>query len=810
MCILVQLLVGCNSSVVVSFADKDASEGLASETSFESNGDEAINCEDPEVNLVVSPAYSAAPLWNDYIENNEDTFYSAVDGVSALGVGLPCNDDDTVDGGVRNGETTYRSNTCIHAGEIRRVVTEKSSCDGLTARDSLAVFDWTCTVEASKATFYSKLKPSKGLKDLLDSTAFKVNKVEVVEDSCVIYESAESSSWFTNTIRSLDGLTPPISLGATGIVGVTAVTNSDTTSGGTGVVDTIKVEGENIIFTLSKDLTIEGFNLSRKSSLVVLENNEITFQSSGNNNCNSFARIGSTDQCAIGINDEYAWFEGNVNLNNQAGDAAIAISGEFQMLRNITARNPHNTVDIRRYGIYMYRAHRTKLFNIKVYDEAPDTNSNGMMTYQCNTNYYYNIELSYLDNAFGVQSDMIHDLRKVTIHNIDDETFNFSAGGFANSTLHEVRIYNVANDGIYWNSGGANILHDIVIFNTGATGMSFNNAQSNTVFSKIFIGNSTGEGFNFFRSDNSSVQHTTIVASGSDGFKVEDSADNNSFSSILTVANGGNGIRIDESDMNLISQIATGHNANYGLYIDNSTTNMAFTGDFLFGQNQGVNNCFVDTNASNTFDVGNTNCTTASGSLFPQLVDMSSTFAGKVLTDQTNVDYLASSVTGGDILYDNITDFNNFDYLLRSFGVSNDSSQVSAANSGSCVSPNTCSGWDWRLSASDTEMLNINGVFQEDSTCPNSVHGDIVMTITNTQGLNTYLVNAYEILDDDIGDDDALCESNEACIFTPNIGYYQGEGELVNCVFDDGTVGAGGTTSVIDVNMYGFSENGAN
>jgi len=38
--------------------------------------------------------------------------------------------------------------------------------------------------------------------------------------------------------------------------------------------------------------------------------------------------------------------------------------------------------------------------------------------------------------------------------------------------------------------------------------------------------------------------------------------------------------------------------------------------------------------------------------------------------------------------------------------------------------------------------------------------------------------NAVEVLKDYIGNDNGLCESDEMCLFTPNIGSYQGHGEL--------------------------------
>jgi hypothetical protein len=67
---------------------------------------------------------------------------------------------------------------------------------------------------------------------------------------------------------------------------------------------------------------------------------------------------------------------------------------------------------------------------------------------------------------------------------------------------------------------------------------------------------------------------------------------------------------------------------------------------------------------------------------------------------------------------------------------------------------------------------------------------------------NTFLINAVEIVDDGIGDDDGLCESTERCIYSPHpLGAYQGEGQLSArpCVFQNAP--SGGVSNVI---LYGY------
>ncbi len=67
---------------------------------------------------------------------------------------------------------------------------------------------------------------------------------------------------------------------------------------------------------------------------------------------------------------------------------------------------------------------------------------------------------------------------------------------------------------------------------------------------------------------------------------------------------------------------------------------------------------------------------------------------------------------------------------------------------------------------------------------------------------NTFLRNAVEILGDGFGNDNGLCESNERCLHTPNIGAYQGHGALIS---------AGGFTNgdtLSSIELLEYSTNG--
>ena len=80
------------------------------------------------------------------------------------------------------------------------------------------------------------------------------------------------------------------------------------------------------------------------------------------------------------------------------------------------------------------------------------------------------------------------------------------------------------------------------------------------------------------------------------------------------------------------------------------------------------------------------------------------------------------------------------------------------------------------------------------------MNGNKATTYTNSVPVTyTFLANAMEIMGDGIGNDNGLCETGESCIYTPNFGAYQGEGDYMaqgTCSFQNGTVS--------NVKMYAY------
>ena len=105
---------------------------------------------------------------------------------------------------------------------------------------------------------------------------------------------------------------------------------------------------------------------------------------------------------------------------------------------------------------------------------------------------------------------------------------------------------------------------------------------------------------------------------------------------------------------------------------------------------------------------------------------------------------------------------------------------------GISLAKESCRIWDWSLATSDTGDAGgpaLLGVL----TLP--AGSDTFTHTWSNLSTSTALRNAIEILDDNIGNNNGLCESDETCLYTPNIGSYQGHGNLISAgTFTDGTL----------------------
>ena len=163
-------------------------------------------------------------------------------------------------------------------------------------------------------------------------------------------------------------------------------------------------------------------------------------------------------------------------------------------------------------------------------------------------------------------------------------------------------------------------------------------------------------------------------------------------------------------------------------------------------------------------------------------LSISNLINGQIIND----DILNPDDTNGTMLYDTTKDWLSFENSFRTYGKTG-LSFPNIDNQSRCATPETCQIWDYRLNETDTVAFNFHGQASQNNICPNSVNGDVTLTDLNTFP-NTFLEHAIEIMNDTLGDNDGLCESNEACVYSPHVGAFQGL-ELKNnkqCLFQNG------------------------
>jgi hypothetical protein len=162
----------------------------------------ATLCAPPEPGAV-APVYATAANWLQFVRN---------DGTSTL----------NASGTLCDGTETGLANSCLHGGEMRRVpVTNRTTCEGLTATDALGAFAWRCSMIAGVPQMVTGgLDDERYLSHLIDFTgagAWRPNAVTVT-DACGS-SNTQRTVWYTNPIvGNLVSVATSLSLSTTGSI----------------------------------------------------------------------------------------------------------------------------------------------------------------------------------------------------------------------------------------------------------------------------------------------------------------------------------------------------------------------------------------------------------------------------------------------------------------------------------------------------------------------------------------------------------------------------------------------------------------
>jgi hypothetical protein len=521
-----------------------------------------------------------------------------------------------------------------------------------------------------------------------------------------------------------------------------------------GTDSVVALTGTSTIYTLTASRDTMGYNMdAAKQSLVTLGSAVLSDQAAIVGNCDDGGNLSPAYKYVVcDPGKDYLWVEAAINARNS--DALYLSYGSGT-------------------DTHFARVHRTTISGGGNYNSDTLTSS--------------------LISDFSVEGVTNESAAVELWHNLYDTYLN-------------VHIANSVDRGLNFDcSSDRNVFQNLTISSTHSTGGSGNGIAFGTdcggenyenVFTNVVVNGSGLDAIQLADADTSALTKNTFHAvtllnSATDGLAV--GGDTNTFTNLVSANNGGAGVTV-YGDGNIFVQIATADNAGNAFQTTGTAGSNSFQGVLLKDSGGTCSN--AGSGGGNLLD-NSCDYGTGLGSTMGT-VDLTDTFLGKVLTDDAS----NSSDTDGAATYALTMDWLNFENLFRGWGKDDPALFPSPNHRGACVS-GTCRIWDARISYFDTALKDHNGAFVAGATCPASVSGaDATKQVTDGAG-HTYLLNAVEIIGDGIGNENGLCESDEACIYAPNLGAYQGEGDYTSqtCTFADGTLSG--------VTMYAYPTNGA-
>ncbi len=651
-------ITGLASGATYSISVKSHPTGLAC-TLTKAKGTISANITDAHINCTAATANALYTLgdatksyWLDYVK---------ADGTSPL---------DATGNACTGSESGYY-NSCIHAGEFKKVtIPNITSCDGITASDSLSAFNWKCVVatDSSVSVISTGLRGDKGLSDLIDFTSpgsFRNNTVTIQLNGSSLLTSA-TGKWWDNSIVVNNG------------GGVLSVTK------------TIYIVNDNSTAGLA-------YNIRNFHIALVLQ---------------SGLQKPSPNSPAIDIDQNFTWVEGS--FSGTAGNIVINYSGncKFNVVRNFSALTSFGNG----YVFVNSLSSASYFSNIR----AVNTGT-GAAPRVLNLNNTKNILNGF--TAYSSTGDLL------SINNSDNIIMNIIAANGNGSGI-------ISSSSTYTN----NLYLNILSANNSGVGISLTNAGGliYTTYSNLI-----------------SVNHTISIE--------------NLFTRYTKYIN------------TIAAHSTTNqYDANSG---GSNTADVTFNGIFKVSGNF----CSLSGIGANQ-GLGGTCNKLAPSETTPVTVNFTSlanSFVGRVNTDSV------TTQTGTLLPNSNVISNSGWVTLsnpFRTWGLydSNSSFPLNTQRGKCAGTANTCAIWDWSLKVTDTVARNVNDcpngtIFDthqwSDNTAPNQAYCDANYKGSKLNGstcVTTFLRNAVEIFGDGVGNENGICESSEECLYTPNIGAYQG------------------------------------
>ena len=542
----------------------------------------------------------------------------------------------------------------------------------------------------------------------------------------------------------------------------------------------------------------------------------------GNSDNNTLSNIIADNNTSQGISLDASSNNtlSDITANSNAVGIFLSNISDFNELTNVTTINNDDT------GIQLNNASSNILTNVTSLSHL-DT---GISINNSNENQLLNITSS--DNGYSgiyLLTSSNNSLSNVTASNND------TAGVYLNSASNNNSLSNVSaansidGDGVYLNNSSNNSLSAVSVSNNIWEGIFLSNASNNNSLSNIVAANNNHNGvylsgsvntklaniiatnntngvvvYNY--SDNTKLLNITASNNVETGVYVDVFSNDNSLTNITAANNGYMGVWLTNSDNNSVSNVTTVNNQSFGFVLatssNNSLSNIVATDNGDRGVSIGnssnnyftgllkVGNNFVDCSVSGGTNPGLVHSTCANNGSSDATLTPGVTLASSFVAKLTSDDAANTSDSSGTADYpaDPATfDWTAFGNNYRGWGVDGDAFPDVGASNRSRWTSGQGRIWDWSLDSGDTVIRAV--LADPDDADPIPDGNDTITHTWSGASTVTYLRNASEIMGDAIGNDNGLCEMNETCLFTPNIGSYQGHGPLQSAgSFTDGTL----------------------
>lgn len=238
-----------------------------------------------------------------------------------------------------------------------------------------------------------------------------------------------------------------------------------------------------------------------------------------------------------------------------------------------------------------------------------------------------------------------------------------------------------------------------------------------------------------------------------------------------------------------------------------SSSEVRIAGNFIFSNN--TNNCGVGTLTNSDLDSSCNILNGANAQIQTDTIRLSNIIKGPVTTDAINPNAVNGLFSFPAVGSRKAIEWFSFESFFKAFGI--EDASFPSTNSRNRFGSGTGRIYDYRPISAAAAVLNHshslttpNSQIQANQDCPQELAAENIIQLNSKK----YLKNAIEIPGLSIGNNNGLCEDNEICLYTPNYGAYQGEGDYWNneCYFTNSNQ----VNSVKNVKIYFYPTNGAN